>query len=402
MEIVIRGGHVVPGADLPEIPRGDVLVRDGMIVSVGPPVDAAVPVIDATGLVVAPGFVDAHRHVWQAPLRGLGADMAMPRYFAEILGAALHSYTPAEARLATLLGAVEALDAGVTTLFDWSNATTRGPDHTDAVLDAFEAAGVRAVVGHTDPGDDARRLASRHGRVTGALAVLGGEYGDWDEFVAQLRWGRDLGLMVALHAGGPVVRPLHDAGLLGPDLQLVHLNAITPDDAKLLADTGTPAVVTPTVEAVMGHGPSAYGRLEDAGARPALGVDVVINSAPDLFEPMRDTLRTRRLSSSADRPPAASILRAATIDSARAAGLSDRTGSIEVGKRADLVLLDGLSHLTGTAGDLAGAVVSSLTPSHVRTVLVDGVVLKRDGRLLYHDLPVLRAQAAPLGTRSRT
>jgi 5-methylthioadenosine/S-adenosylhomocysteine deaminase len=115
--------------------------------------------------------VDAHRHVWQAPLRGLGVDMPMPRYFAEILGTALHAYTPADARLATLLGAVEALDAGVTTLFDWSNATLT-PDHTDAVVEAFVAAGVRAVVAHTTPGDDARRLAlpPSAGRVTGALA----------------------------------------------------------------------------------------------------------------------------------------------------------------------------------------------------------------------------------------
>src|SRR5690349_4269383 len=122
METVIRGGHVVPGGDLPELPRADILVRDGAIAAVGP--DLAVPegaaVVEAAGHVVTPGFVDAHRHVWQAPLRGLGVDMPMSRYFAEILGTALHSYTPADAGLATLLGAVEALDAGVTTIFDYS------------------------------------------------------------------------------------------------------------------------------------------------------------------------------------------------------------------------------------------------------------------------------------------
>jgi 5-methylthioadenosine/S-adenosylhomocysteine deaminase len=408
METLIRGGHVVPGGDRPEIPRGDVLVRDGVIAAVGSGLAAPAggTVIEAAGHVVTPGFVDAHRHVWQAPLRGLGADMPMSRYFPEILGTALHSLTPAGARLATLLGAVEALDAGVTTIFDWSNTTALGPAHTDAVVDAFDAAGGRAVVAHaSSPGEDARRLARAGtpgasggvagGRVTGALAVLGGEYGDWDEFLAQLRFGRDLGLMVSMHAGGPIVRRMHDAGLLGPDVQLVHLNQATIDDAKLLADTGTPVVVTPTVEAVMGHGANPYGRLVDAGVRPALGVDVVITATPDLFEPMRDTLRTQRLSTgSADSPPAARLLAAATIDAARAVGLADRIGSIEVGKRADLLLLDGLAHLTGCDGDLAGAVVCCLTPSNVRTVLVDGRIVKRNGRLVDHDLPTLRTEAS--------
>ena len=225
-----------------------------------------------------------------------------------------------------------------------------------------------------------RRLAGRAGRVTGALSILGPEYGDWDEAVAQIAFGRDLGLLVAMHAGGPVVRRLHDAGLLGPDLQLVHLNAVTAEDAKLLAASGTAVVVTPTVEAVMGHGASAYGRLADAGARPAFGVDVVINNPPDLFEPLRDTLRTERLrTGSASAPAAADLLLAATIDGARAVGLGDAIGTVEVGKRADLLLLDGLGHLTG---DRAGAVVSCLTPADVRTVLVDGRVVKRDGRLI--------------------
>jgi 5-methylthioadenosine/S-adenosylhomocysteine deaminase len=139
-------------------------------------------------------------------------------------------------------------------------------------------------------------------------------------------------------------------------------------------------VVTPTVEAVMGHGASAYGRIVDGGGRPALGVDVAINNPPDLFEPMRDTLRTERLrSADPQTPPAATLLHTATIDGARAVGLAATIGTLEVGKRADILLLDGLAHLTG---DRAGAVVSCLTPANVRTILVDGTVVKRDGHLL--------------------
>ncbi|WP_327010025.1 amidohydrolase family protein [Dactylosporangium sp. NBC_01737] len=374
----------MPGSG-PELPGTDVLCTDGVITAVGPGLAAlAAPgceVLDATGLTVTAGFVDAHRHVWQAALRGTGADMPMSRYFAEILGTALAALSPAGAFEATALGAALALNAGITTVFDYSNAT-RSPEHTDAVVDAFDASGIRAVVGHGAPPAtaDVRRLAGRTGRVTGALAILGPEYDDWDTALAQLAFGRDLGLMVSAHVGGGCVRRLHDAGLLGPDLQLVHLNAVTADDAKLLAASGTAVVVTPTVEAVMGHGASAYGRLTDAGARPAFGADVVINNPPDLFEPLRDTLRTARLRTrSASVPAAADLLRAATIDGARAVGLGDVIGTVEAGKRADLLLLDGLGHLRG---DRAGAVVSCLTAADVRTVLVDGHVVKRDGQLL--------------------
>ncbi|MFF5229131.1 amidohydrolase family protein [Dactylosporangium sp. NPDC000521] len=139
-------------------------------------------------------------------------------------------------------------------------------------------------------------------------------------------------------------------------------------------------VITPTVEAVMGHGASAYGRLAEAGARPAFGADVVINNPPDLFEPLRDTLRTARpATGSASVPPAGDLLLAATLDGARAVGLGGVVGTVDVGKRADLLLLDGLGHLRG---DRAGAVVSCLTASDVRTVLVDGHVVKRDFALL--------------------
>jgi cytosine/adenosine deaminase-related metal-dependent hydrolase len=404
MDLLIKGGTLVSGE------RADVLVDRGTIVAVGPePTADAREVLDADGLVVAAGFVDSHRHVWQAPLRGTGADMTLPDYLTAVLGRALDAYGPAEAHLATLLGAAEALDAGITTVFDWSN-TTRTPEHTDAVLDAYAAAGIRAVVGHTNPDDerDVRRLADLRGRVTGALAVLGTEYGPWDAAIRHITLGRRLGLVVSMHTGGgPGARlpELVEAGLLGPHLHLVHLNAITAPAARLLADHGAGVTVTPVVEATMGHGASAYTRLTAAGARPGLGTDVVVNAPADLFEPMRDTLRTHR-TATGSMHPAARMLPAATIDSARAIGLGDTVGAVEPGRRADLVLLDGLAHLAGPearagAEAVAGAVVTALGPSDVRAVVVDGRIAKRDGRLVGLDLAALRREATRLADRGR-
>ncbi|MEV6971829.1 amidohydrolase family protein, partial [Hamadaea sp. NPDC051192] len=353
-------------------------------------------VIDATGQVLIPGFVDTHRHVWQAPLRGIGPDLTLPGYFEVVLGRALSAYRPEDTHLAVRLGAAEALDAGITTVLDWNNTT-----HAEAVADAYQGLGMRAVIA----GDQPR--ADLTGTLSAALAILGPEYGPADEAEALLRRARDLGILVTMHIGGgrtpSAVSRMDEAGLLGPGVHLVHLNSVTADEAELLADTGAGVTVTPLVEELMGHGVSAYGRLADAGCRPALGVDVVVNSVPDLFEVMRATLRAERTravpSASAPMLAAARMLDAATVDGARALGLIDRIGTIAVGKRADLVLLDGLAHLAGSA-DCAGAVVTSLRPSDVDTVIVDGRIVKRSGRLVDVDLAALRASAADLGRRA--
>jgi 5-methylthioadenosine/S-adenosylhomocysteine deaminase len=401
--ILIKHGHVLPGDGAPERPRADVLIKDGAIAAIGESLSGeGAEVIEADGMVVMPGFVDSHRHLWQAPLRGVGADMTLVDYFRVVQGQALPAFLAEDTHLATLLGAVEAIDAGITTIFDFSNVS-RSPDHTDAAVDALTAAGIRAVLGHTNPDDEAevQRLAQLTGRVTGGLAIVGPEYGPWDDGVRQIRLGRRLGMAVSMHAsgGGPdlAIPRMYEAGLLGPDLNLVHLNNVTADEVKMLVDSDVGVTVTPTVEALMSHGSSSYGRFLDGGGHVALGVDVVINALPDLFEPMRDTLRSERLRTRT-MPPAASVLPAATIDGARALGMADRVGSIAVGKRADVILLDGLTHLTH-ADSIAGAVVCCLGSADVRTVLIDGRIVKRDGHLVGHDLRVLRTAAGELARR---
>ncbi|GAA3292928.1 amidohydrolase family protein [Dactylosporangium vinaceum] len=382
MDILIRGGRLLSGEP------ADVLVSDGVIAAVGVVADRPAEVIDASGLHVGPGLVDGHRHVWQSPLRGAGADMTLPDYFGAVLGRALPRYRAQDANLAALLGAAEALDAGVTTVFDWCNVP-----HVDAVLDAYATAGIRAVVAAADRAG-ARAVAGRAGLVTGAMAVFAPQETVADE----LRFARDLGLFASMHAnGGPGggLDRLDAAGLLGPWLQLVHVNAMTAEDAHRLADTGTGVTVTPVVEATMGHGESPYTRFLAAGGRAGLGTDVVVNAPPDLFEPMRETLRRHR-AESGTMAPAGSVLAAATADSAAAIGLGAVAGAVAVGRPADLVLFSGLDHL---AGDVTGALVTTLGPADVHTVLVDGRVVKRDGRLVSLDLAALRASAAEVGRR---
>ena len=184
------------------------------------------------------------------------------------------------------------------------------------------------------------------------------------------------------------------------DLVIKDGHLVSGDRANVLVRNGeiaaVGAVVTPVVEGTMGHGASAYSRFADAGGYAGLGTNVVVNAPPDLFEPMRDTLRSHR-AHTGTMYPASGIPAAATTGSARAAGLGDVVGTVTIGKRADLILLDGLTHLLGTPA-LAGAVVTSLGPANIHTVVVDGHVLKRDGRLVALDLARLRAATAELST----
>jgi cytosine/adenosine deaminase-related metal-dependent hydrolase len=174
----------------------------------------------------------------------------------------------------------------------------------------------------------------------------------------------------------------------------VHGNRLTDDEIKMIVDSGATLTVTTIVESVMGHGKPAYGRIIDAGGGPALGVDVVINNRPDMFSEMQATLWHERAN---DRDiTAADLLKAATVNGAKAMRLD--TGELEEGKRADLVLLDGLQHLLGTQ-ELEGAIVAAAGPENVRTVLVDGKVVKRDGVLVNHDLRALREATVELARR---
>ncbi|HYN94017.1 MAG TPA: amidohydrolase family protein, partial [Pilimelia sp.] len=385
-DLVLRGGHVIPvegGAG--ELPATDVRVAAGRIAAIGPGLDTTgSDVLDVRGQAVLPGFVDTHRHIWQAPLRGVGADMSLRRYLSDILGGVAPRVRPADLRLAAVLGAAEALDAGVTTVFDWCNATL-SPAHAEAALDGLAAAGIRAVFGHGNPDDpgDVGRLAPRTGLVTTALSLVGPEYLPFDVAARHIALARDLGLRASMHVGGGTHGPagravsrLHEASLLGADLHFAHCATIGDDEVRMLVDSGAGVTVTPVVEAMMGHGTPAYGRFVAAGGAPALGVDVVVATGPDMFAPMRAALwqeRARSNQAALDagrdptdvRPAAADLLRAATADGAAALGMAD-IGTIAVGRRADLVVLDGVGHLTGGAaagaGSVAGAVVASLGP----------------------------------------
>jgi cytosine/adenosine deaminase-related metal-dependent hydrolase len=215
---------------------------------------------------------------------------------------------------------------------------------------------------------------------------------------SDLAVGRELGLNVSVHVGnGDFGKPyrsiqqMHEAGLLGPDIQYVHGNSLDDESIARIADSGGQMVATPTVELQMQFGYPATTRFLAAGVRPGIGVDVVTSTDAGLFAQMAATFQIARhqaYEQGTQSIDTRDVLSFATIDGARSIGIDDRTGSLTPGKKADIVLLR-VPDLFAMNDPVAYAVLSAGGHS-VDTVIIDGVIQKRGGRLLRADLAELR------------
>lgn len=407
MSVLIRGGWVLTlDADDRELRHGDVLIGDGRITAVGTQLAAppGAEVIDATGMVVLPGFVDTHRHTWQTMLRHRGGSWTLDDYRRILLSDRANRVGPDEVYAGTLLGALSALDSGVTTLVDWSHIQN-SPAHADAAVRALTDAGLRAVFAHGWAGGDfgsphpadIRRVRERllpddDALVTLAMAARGPDFTPADITAADFRLARELDIPISIHVAGgrPGSRPdsiagLDAAGLLGPDLTVVHATAAGPDDLARLAGHGFGVSISPQTELTMpGVGaPGTVYRLRTAGIQPSLSTDTETATATDMFTQLRLALADDRSAApDGDLLSPREVLRMATGYGARTAGLHDRTGSIEVGKAADIVLVRGTDLNLAPLTAPADALVLAAHPGNVDTVLVAGRTLKRGGRLL--------------------
>jgi cytosine/adenosine deaminase-related metal-dependent hydrolase len=415
---LIRGGHVLSQEDaIGEIANCDILITDGVITDVGPDlarggsIDAEV--LDATGMIVLPGFVDSHRHTWQTAIRGCLPCCTLDGYLGEVIARIGPAYRPEDVHASNLLGALEALNAGITTLLDWSHANNT-PEHADAGIHGLQESGIRAVYAYGPPAardywgfsphphpEDARRVRERYFAtddqlLTFAIALRGP--GMCTPEVVDHDWAlaRELDARITVHVGQRVtgfktemVTELHKAGLLGADTTYVHCNDTTDEEWKMIADSGGTISLSPYVELLMGHGYPPYGKALAYGLRPSLSVDTVTSVPGDMFTQMRTALVAERALSAGDDhdiPFAPTVthrdmLRAATIDGAAACGLDHRTGSLTPGKDADIVLLRADQINTFPVVDPAATVVVSADTSNIDTVLVRGTVCKRNGAL---------------------
>ncbi len=425
-ELVIRGATVLTmDPAVPDLVAGDVHVRDGTIVAVAQKIVApGAQVIAGADMICIPGFVDTHFHMWTSSFRlFVRADVPAQGYFPVTarLGPLMG---PEDSYRSVRLGATDALAAGITTVHNWAH-NTRSPEHADAELSAMRDMGIRGRFAYGTPvglADDAPMDFAGVARVRkdwtpdkdnlltlgissrnlGALTVGGGAAAsrgvltveqikrDWDG-------ARALGLPITMHtSGASPIMELERAGLLGPDVQLVHPLLTTAEERAILKARGVSYSTSPQLEARRASqlGVIQLGELLEAGVKVSLSTDHIASISCDPFASMRMlfALHSHRIGA---RMPLTlkRLLQLATIDGAVDLGIANRTGSITPGKRADLVLVRTIDTNMAPAGDPYEAIVSLGLPTNVDTVIVDGRVLRRAGKFTAFDHARIVAEA---------
>ncbi len=418
-EFVIRDGHVLTmDAAIGNLPCADVHVRNGEIVAVGAKLQAPGALeLSGNDMIVMPGFVDTHWHLWNSSLRALvRGDDAQNGYFPVTLRLG-PLFTPEDSYRSLRLGLTEGLASGITTVHNWSH-NTRTPAHADAELRALSNMGVRARFSYgwgqdreLDQGMDLedlarvqRELASDNNLLTLGAAVrtpVANPRGavPIEVVAAEYKAIRALGLPITMHARPGVVTLLSQHGLLGPDVQLVHPQGISQEELKLLAATGTTMSCSPVIELLYAQatrGEIQFQELLEEGVQMSLSVDSSAASAnADFFNCMRALLWSHKQRFGSRIPLAAQrLLELATIDGARDLGIADRTGSLTPGKRADILMVRAKDPNIGPVIDPAFALVYSAQPSNIDTVIVDGRILLRNSRFTAVDSEEVMREAA--------
>lgn len=423
--VLIRGGRVLAtGGDSRDAVAADVLIEDGSILQIAPEIAASdADVIEAAGMLVAPGLVDTHLHLWQTPLRGMTADLWAREYFHTVHPMSRY-YTPEDMYWATYGGAVELLAHGITRVFDYCHSAN-SPEHADASLRALRDAGIRATYGFalferedSTYRDRAHRLDDLE-RLVASVAddplvdiALGIDHAYDAAAVAK---ARELGIGISVH-GNPVglLQEFIDADALGPDVLWVHGNFASEQELCALAASGAHLALSPDIEMGMGKPVAIFDRAVRAGVPITLGVDVVSYACADLFVQMRLAYALHRtLDGMKERdrghvPPmrdldvplvsTRDVVEWATVNGGAALDLGPGPRGIVPGAPADLVLIDtepfGLS-----MGDPAGHLVLQTTAADIRAVLVGGRVRYRPGEYVGVDTGTLSQRLAQ--TRDR-
>ncbi len=418
--ILLRGGHVVTmDQRLGELAGGDVLIEGSSIAEIAQHIEVQdAEIVDVSGHVVMPGFIDTHRHTWQTPFRGICADWTLEDYFRGIRMSISPSCSAEDVYAGNYVGALEALDAGVTTILDFSHCNNT-PEHADGALQGLRDAGIRAMFAygyypaptaapvfteHEQRLADARRireqqLSSDDGLVTMGVALTEVGLLPFDQTIAEARSAHELGVPSVLHTGcnwGSLategIPELDHHGLLGAKQVHVHCNTLDDRDFRRLAEHDCKVSSSPETEIQMGMGHPVIRRALRFGMRPSLSCDVISSNSGDMFSQMRiglqfercmrnDAFNARNLMPEPLDLTVRDALAWGTANGAHAMGLEHRIGSLTPGKQADVIVIGGRALNMVPMADPVGCIVAQANPSNVQHVLVGGRFLKRSGEL---------------------
>lgn len=418
VHLVIRHATVLsmePGAAA--MNDTDVQVRDGRIVAVGNSLPGeGAESIDATGMILIPGLVDSHWHLWNSVLRNSAPAPGGEAFFKSQL-AVSKRFTPQISALGVRLGLLEAANSGITTVNNWAH-NLRDSAFAQAELKALFASGLRGRFwyGYAQDLDataamdfaDIQRVQAQLrsmpvSRVDMGLAIRGPERTSAAIWEPEFAFAKAHGLPISTHIAvtaktqkEKALQQLASRGVLGPSVQLVHATHVDAQDIETIAQSGASVCLTPLTEMRVGYGLAQVDALHRAKIPITLGIDtLVLSGNANPFMVMQTLLNLAvGMSGNEQALTARNVLFWATQGGANAMGLGGQIGSITPGKRADLTLIDARRLGMMPVLDPFASVVQSATPADVDTVIADGRVLKRGGRLLGSDCAALTREIA--------
>ena len=435
--LLVRGGTVLTMNDRLDIVGGDVLVRDGRIESVGPaPRAPADSTLDASGALVLPGFVQTHVHLCQTLFRGYADDLALIDWLRTRVWPMEAAHTPASLRASARLAACELLASGTTTVL-----TMETVHDTDAVLEEVAAAGLRAVVGKCLMDADAavprRLLQSARAAIDESLdlgrrwdGAAGGRIRTAFAPRFAVSCSRDLleevGSLSARHrvivhthaseqqaeiamverqTGQRNIEYFEAIGLASERLCVAHCVWVDDREQDILASRGVKVLHCPGSNLKLGSGIAPVAEMRRRGISVSLGADgAACNNRLDMFEEMRLAAVLQSIREGPGALPARDAVWMATREGARALGLEPQIGSVEAGKRADLIVVDLDGPHLAPGPDPYSTLVYAARGTDVRHTVIDGEVLVRDGRPVRLDPSEVatsaRREAAALAARA--
>jgi 5-methylthioadenosine/S-adenosylhomocysteine deaminase len=378
-EFLIRDAYVMtmePGAD--DIPGGSVHVRGGEIVAVGKNLKApGAEVIDGRGMIALPGLVDTHWHMWNTLLRSFAGDEKGEGYFdrRDRYGKVM---TADDMYQGTRLAALEAINAGTTTVHNWCH-NVRGFAYAEQDINWSALSGGLLELG----------LAWRG--LTNSPSVSRAEF----------EAARRLGIPISVHISStqPTIGQIEahgKAGFLGKDVQLIHAVWATPTEVRMVAEAGATVSVSPGSELRIGYGIVNAGQFLDAGVPLGISVDTVdLTGNANLFGVLKLLRNTENARAQNEfKMTARRVLEVGTIMGARSLGLDARVGSLKAGKRADLILVSTRNPTMGVFTDPSHMLIEAAEEADVDTVMVDGRILKRGGKVTWMSTSQVVADAS--------
>jgi 5-methylthioadenosine/S-adenosylhomocysteine deaminase len=397
---LLKNAHVLTlDQSLGELAHADVLIEGSKISAIRPNIQASARTIDCSNMIVMPGFIDTHRHAWESPLRNILPDGLLSDYTRDITGTARAAYRPDDAYIGDLVTALGAINAGVTTLLDWSHIGN-SPEHTDAAIRGLRESGIRSVYayGGGTPGpmnqfpQDIRRLRKQYFSSADQLLTLAMATG-----VSASDWAvaREVGAPITIHVNG-ANQLLPVANAMRSDVTYIHCNNLTEAEWQLIAKTGGNVSIACPIEMEMGHGVPAIQQALDHGIRPSLSVDVETEMPGDFFTQMRAVFTLQRMQRLAreragekNLPPmltAREVVEFATIEGAKDSNLDRKVGTLAPGKEADIILLRTDQINVMPINNAYGAIVLGMDTSNVDTVFIAGKMMKSQGKLVGVDM----------------